>query len=130
MDVFLSVHNVRPTTTMIWSKLPNDIVAIILRYDGRITYRHGVYIDKIPNPDVYYPKILERMRFHRFRRYCSNLSFVTIHVIEYEKIISYVSSNSGITITMFSLDTYDSPDFHVENVLFTNVTKKSVNLIS
>lgn len=120
MNVFLSDNNVIPTANQIWSNLPNDMVAIILRYDGRITYRHGMYIDKIPHPDIYYPKILERMRFQRFRRYFRTMSFVTIHVTDYEKIISYIASNSGVTITMFSLNTNNSTGFHTEHVLFTN----------
>ena len=43
--------------------LPQEIINIILQYDGRITYRHGVYIDKIDKDDIRYTKLKRKSLF-------------------------------------------------------------------
>lgn len=102
-----------------WSKLPNDIINYILRYDGTITHRNGKYVNKIPHPDISYPVILNAMRFHRYRRYISNMSFVTIKIQNTEKVISHIATENGLKITLFTpMD--DICLNYTETTLFTN----------
>jgi hypothetical protein len=105
----------------LWDKLPVDIINCILQYDGRISHRNGVYINKIRNPDILYPLLFERMRFQRFRRFLSKVSFVTI-VLPTEKHICYWASNQGLQITMFT-PLEDDEYSMIEEKLFTNMVK-------
>jgi hypothetical protein len=105
-----------------WCKLPNDIINHILQYDGTITCRNGKYINKIPHLDISYPLILNAMCFHRYRRYISNMSFVTIKIKNTEKVISYIASNNGLIITLFTpMD--DICLNYTETILFTTRMK-------
>lgn len=45
-------------------RIPKEIINIILEYDGRITYRNGVYIDKINKNDIRY-RILESKALYK-----------------------------------------------------------------
>ena len=108
----------------IWSNLPQEIVHHILKYNGTMTYRNGKYMNKIPDPDTFYPLICERMRIQRFRRFYSKLSFVTIQIQgsateNTEKEICYWATNDGLKITLFEWD-YDNHSFIQENMLFCN----------
>ena len=51
----------------VFSKLPKELIHYILKYDDKIYYRNGEYINKIPKYDPRY-KIIEpipkRMRFY------------------------------------------------------------------
>ena len=106
---------------ILWAKLPYDIMDIILKYDGRITKRNGMYMNKLPHPDVNYPLILERMCEQRYRRFLSTCSFVTIDVPGAYKQICYWATNNGVTITVYSFtDTYNM--LHEERI-FTNNNK-------
>lgn len=105
---------------IIWANLPNDAINTILTYDGRITYRNGVYINKILDVDTYYPLILERMRFQRYRRFYIGVTFVTI-ILPTEKQICYWATNKGIRITLFS-PTDEHHSNMIEKQLFTNVS--------
>lgn len=105
---------------LIWGNLPNDTKNLILTYDGRITYRNGVYMNKLPNPDISHPLIGERMRFQRYRRFYNRLSFVTI-ILDTGKHICYWATCQGLQITLF---TPLGDDVNVaEEQLFTNVEK-------
>jgi hypothetical protein len=103
------------------SKLPQDIVHHILKYDGTMTYRNGKYINKIPNPDENYPLIFERMRSQRYRRFYSSMSFVTIQIPTSinEKEICYWATNDGLKITLFEWDCVNYT-FVQEKRLFIN----------
>ena len=105
----------------IWSQFPNDIINRILQYDGRISYRTGVYINKILDVDTSYPLLFERMRFQRYRRFYHSASFVTI-ILPTEKQICYWATNKGIRITLFS-PTDEHHSNMIEEQLFTNVEK-------
>jgi hypothetical protein len=47
---------------MVFGNLPKDIVLLILKYDGRIKYRDGRYINAIPTWDQRY-KLLAELPF-------------------------------------------------------------------
>jgi hypothetical protein len=102
-----------------WTQLPNDIINCILQYDGRITYRTGMYINKILDVDTSYPLLLERMRFQRYRRFYIGVTFVTI-ILPTEKQICYWATNKGVRITLFS-PTDEHHTNMIEEQLFTNV---------
>ena len=104
----------------IWSQLSIDIINLILQYDGRISYRTGIYINRILDVDTSYPLLFERMRFQRYRRFYHSASFVTI-ILPTEKQICYWATNKGIRITLFKPL---GDDVNVaEEQLFTNVEK-------
>ena len=105
----------------LWSNLPTDAINLILTYDGRITYRNGSYINKILDVDTYYPLIGERMRFQRYRRFCSGVSFVTI-ILDTGKHICYWATCKGIRITLFT-PTDEHHSNIIEKQLFTNIEK-------
>lgn len=54
---------------MIFQHLPNDVINIILDYNGRIKYRKGIYTDIIHKHDDRYniikPIILKKTRYHK-----------------------------------------------------------------
>ena len=104
----------------IWANLPIDAINTILTYDGRITYRSGVYMNKMLDPDISHPLILERMRFQRYRRFYSGVSFVTI-ILDTGKHICYLATCRGLRLTLF---TPLGDDVNVvEEQLFTTVEK-------
>ena len=105
----------------IWSILPQDIVHLILTYDGTMTYRNGKYMNKIPNPDENYPLILERMRFQRYRRFYSNFSFVTMQIqgTNTEKEMNYWATDNGLKIMLYEWD-YGENSFVLEKTLYSN----------
>lgn len=43
---------------MMWQSLPRDVVHLILKFDGRIVYRTGQYINQIPPADPRYDMLL------------------------------------------------------------------------
>lgn len=45
-----------------FTKLPNEIISNILSYDGRINYRNGTFIDRIPLDDVRYSILQKRWK--------------------------------------------------------------------
>jgi hypothetical protein len=105
-----------------FSQLPLEIVHHILNYDGRITYRNGKFMNKIPNPDENYPLVLERMRFQQHRRFCDGYSFVTMKIrgLTTEKTLIYWATNAGLKITFFEWNYHDNRDFIREEMLFCN----------
>ena len=106
---------------VLWANLPNDTKNLILKYDGRITYRNGVYMNKIIDVDTSYPLLLERMRFQRYRRFYTGVTFVTI-ILDTGKHICYWATNNGIQITLFT-PTDEHHSNMIEERLFTNVEK-------
>ena len=125
------------------NKLPQDIIHYILKYDGTMTYRNGKYMNKILDPDKNYPLIVERMRFQRYRRFLSTISFVTIHIttpnfsgdkVAYEvsseeaesplptteKEICYWATNDGLKISLIEVDYDNHMNFVQNTILFCN----------
>ena len=43
---------------MMWQSLPRDVVHLILKIDGRIVYRTGQYLNRIPPSDPRYDMLL------------------------------------------------------------------------
>ena len=103
------------------NKLPEDIVKIITEYTGKLTYRNGVFISKIPDPEINYPLLVERMRFQRYRRFLKTMSFVTIHIPELDKEICHYASKNGLSVVVFTYD--DMEGDYIENILYRNYGK-------
>ena len=43
---------------IMWQRLPRDVVHLILKFDGRIVYRKGQYLNRIPSADPRYDMLL------------------------------------------------------------------------
>lgn len=71
---------------MIFKNLPNEIIHIILQYDGKIKYRFGMYIDQL-NTDIIKYNLL---REHLINNSCI-MNKVQLH-IKYFTNIDYINS--------------------------------------
>jgi hypothetical protein len=104
----------------LWKQLPIDIICKILEYNTSITYRNGVFINKIINPDKNYSILLERMRFKRYRRFLRTLSFVTIHIPNVDKQYYYLACKNGLRVISQSGGYFDDNEYK-EEILYTNI---------
>ena len=106
---------------ILWRELPSDIICKILQYNGSITYRTGIYINKIQSIEDNYHMLVDSLRFHRYRRYLSNISFATFVIANTEKQLCFIATKNGMTVTIYDTDPED------EHRLFSNVTKHIVS---
>jgi hypothetical protein len=78
------------------NQLPLEIIHHILKYDGRIKYRHGKYMNQIAQDDDRYQMLQGIPQFHSY--FSSEWSSSYIHIILQENYIYYTKKiNSSYT---------------------------------
>jgi hypothetical protein len=113
---------------ILWRHLPQDAVNLVLTYDGRMVYRHGVYMNRLIHPNVRFPLIYERMRFHPYRQLYTTIGmmFVVInHVPNTAKYFCYTATCGGVSITIFSPNDETVIEMD-EHVLYSNLHENDV----
>ena len=101
----------------IWKTLPDDIVNIILKYNGTIKYRNGLYINQLLDIDSRYNLLINRLYLDRYK---SEGYFSIVYInLPNKKMIMYYAYNYGLAVKIYDFNT----EISNETELYTNITK-------
>jgi hypothetical protein len=83
--------------------LPNELVGIIMNYTNVITYRHGVYINRIKKDDVRYEMLKQIKKPNILPNY--KIIYITNFIIKYD------FTNSLIKLKIYKVNTKNSQNY-------------------
>ena len=72
-----------------WQSLPRDVVHLILKFDGRIVYRTGQYLNRITPADPRYDMLL-----YRLPRKCFSYSFTQVNLVRWPQAFNNLTTES------------------------------------
>jgi len=105
----------------LWQNLPNEVVYLIMEYNGIIKMRNGKYMNQILNVDNSYNLLLDYTR-HKYRNFfgTNHNLHVDIYIPNTKKSIYYFATNEGYRVSLHKYDEYDEP---YAEVLYCNYTE-------